>query len=72
VTYRFLSDGQFEMLAVLAVVGIAIGWGARDVLLLRRHWARRAAHRDQIFGSILGLVMIGLGVAGMALHLAGR
>lgn len=46
---RPLSDAQFEWVGILAVIGIVIGWGARDVYLLRRY-AREGATGDQVFG----------------------
>jgi hypothetical protein len=68
VRFAPLSQAQFEWLAILAVSGMAIGWGVRDALLLRRLLRSGDATRDQVFGPIMGLVMVALGVSGLVIH----
>ena len=56
-----------------AALLICVVWGARDVYLLfrnlpasgRARWKNPAAWRDQIFGSIVGVIIIGLGIYGV-------
>ncbi len=67
-----LSDSQFTWFGILGTLGIVVGWGIRDVLLLRRTWPDRANQGDEVFGSIMGLVMITLGAIGLLLHFLGR
>lgn len=67
-----VSHELFMWFVTAAAVGICIGWGARDIYLLAKHlprkgraaWSDPAAWRDQIFGSVFGLVMIVLGLVG--------
>jgi hypothetical protein len=72
VRFAPLSDEQFVWLAILALSGMAIGWGLRDALLLRRLARSGGATRDQLFGPIMGLVMVALGVTGLVIHLMRR
>ena len=68
-----VSHGVFMWVVTAAAVGLCIGWGARDIHFLARHlprrsrdaWSDRAAWRDQIFGSLFGLVLIALGLVGV-------
>jgi hypothetical protein len=56
-----------------AALLICVVWGARDAYLLvrklpaaaRDHSGDRAVWRDQVFGSIVGIVIIGLGLYGI-------
>jgi hypothetical protein len=60
----------FVTFASLLICGI---WGARDVYLLARYLPRRGRAewkderqwRDQIFGSVVGVVIIALGIIGV-------
>ena len=53
------------------IVGVSVGWGARDIYLLTKHlrkkheWDEPAAWRDQIFGSFMGLVVVTFGMLGV-------
>jgi hypothetical protein len=66
------SHDLFMWFVTAAAVGICIGWGARDIYLLvvhlpqrgRETWSDQGAWRDQIFGSVFGLVMCVLGIVG--------
>jgi hypothetical protein len=69
---RPLSDGQFEGVGIFAIVAIIVIWGSRDGYLLRRYAREGGATRDQIFGSVMGLVMVTMGAVGLALHLLDR
>ena len=68
-----VSHQAFMWFVTAAAVGICIGWGARDVYLLvknlsprgRQAWADQGAWRDQIFGSVVGLTIIALGLYGV-------
>ena len=66
-----LSPAQFEWLGILAVAGIVVGWGARDVYLLRRY-AKVGGTGDQWFGSIMGVLMALVGLGGLILHFLAR
>lgn len=66
-----MSDRVMWAIIYVAVVGICVGWGARDVYLLRKHWARRQKAHDQVFGSIMGLLIIAIGLIGLLKHLKG-
>ena len=60
----------FVTFASLLICGI---WGARDVYLLaknlprrgREKWKDEAQWRDQIFGSVVGVVIIIIGILGV-------
>ena len=60
----------FVTFASLLICGI---WGARDVYLLakylpargREKWKDRRQWRDQIFGSVVGVVIIIIGIIGV-------
>ncbi len=60
----------FVTFASLLICGI---WGARDVYLLAKYlprrgqekWKDRAQWRDQIFGSVVGIVIIVIGIIGV-------
>jgi hypothetical protein len=68
-----VAHDLFMWFVTAMAVGICLGWGARDVYLLSKHlprrgraaWSDPAAWRDQIFGSIMGLVLIALGLLGV-------
>jgi hypothetical protein len=68
-----VSHQVFMWFVTAMSVGICLGWGARDVYLLVRHlprrgraaWSDQAAWRDQIFGSVMGLVLVALGLVGV-------
>lgn len=68
-----VSHEAFMWVVTALAVGICVGWGARDIYLLvkylpargRATWSDEAAWRDQIFGSIIGLSMIALGLYGV-------
>jgi len=67
-----VSHELFMWVVTALAVGICVGWGARDIYLLRKNLSRAgraaaadpAVWRDQIFGSIIGLVTCGLGLYG--------
>ena len=69
-----LDDGPWEAFGYLAILGLAIGWGVRDVMLLTR--ALREARqgpvgpvlRDRIFGSIVGIAICVVGLVGLFRH----
>ena len=73
-----LSPRHYEWFAYAMVLGMAFGWGARDIYLLSRHVGRRgaeraavvgaAAVRDQVFGSIIGILICLIGLTGLYLH----
>ena len=68
-----IAHDLFMWFVTAMAVGICVGWGARDIYLLSKHlprrgraaWSDPAARRDQIFGSILGLALISLGLLGV-------
>ncbi len=62
---KLLSDQQFQWFAYAGILGMSLGWGIREVLLLRRHRGGSPEARDQLFGSIIGLVIIAIGVVGL-------
>lgn len=59
-----VSNEVFMWIATAAVVGICVGWGARDVYVLRKHWKNRAEHHDEVFGAIIGLIIMAVGLVG--------
>lgn len=67
-----MSHAAFMWIVTTLTVGICVGWGVRDVYLLRKNLSvagraaatDRAVWRDQIFGSIIGVVMCLLGIYG--------
>jgi hypothetical protein len=68
-----VSHELFMWVVTALAVGVCVGWGVREVYLLcknlprrgRAAWPDRGAWRDQIFGSIIGLLMVGLGLYGV-------
>ena len=68
---KLVSDQHFMWFAYTAILGICFGWGARDVYLLVRHLGRGPDSHDQVFGSIMGLVIIAIGLVGFIKHLQG-
>ncbi|RMH37235.1 MAG: hypothetical protein D6689_21260 [Deltaproteobacteria bacterium] len=54
-------------LVTLAVVGTSIGWGAVEVVRLRRAVADTRDH-DAIFGGIVALAICVSGLVGVAMH----
>lgn len=68
-----VSHTVFMWFVTAMSVGICVGWGARDVYLLCKNLPQRgraassdpAAWRDQIFGSIMGVVLASLGLLGV-------
>jgi|SoiMetStandDraft_5_1073268.scaffolds.fasta_scaffold104712_2 hypothetical protein len=68
-----VSDLQFMWFVTFASLLICAIWGARDVYLLfknlprrgRAAWKDHRQWRDQIFGSVVGVVIIVLGIIGV-------
>ncbi|HKE17363.1 MAG TPA: hypothetical protein VKB80_20955 [Kofleriaceae bacterium] len=67
-----VSHGLFMWFVTAMAVGICVGWGARDVYLVSRLLRRgpadrpdRAVWRDQVFGSVMGLVLAVFGLVGV-------
>ena len=68
-----VSHQLFMWFVTAMGVGICVGWGARDVYLLFKLVPRRgrpdgpdpAARRDQVFGSIVGLMLVVTGLLGV-------
>ena len=68
-----VSDLHFMYFVTFASLLICAIWGARDVYLLvkylprrgRQEWKDRRQWRDQIFGSVVGVVIIVIGIIGV-------
>jgi hypothetical protein len=68
-----VSHDLFMWFVTAMAVGICVGWGARDVYLLSRRLLRRgradppdrAVWCDQVFGSLMGLVLVFFGLLGV-------
>ena len=68
-----VSDLHFMYFVTFASLLICAIWGARDVYLLvkylprrgREQWKDRRQWRDQIFGSVVGVVIIVIGIIGV-------
>lgn len=68
-----VSELQFMYFVTFASLLICAIWGARDLYLLARYlprrgraqWKDRRQWRDQIFGSLVGLIIIALGIVGV-------
>jgi hypothetical protein len=69
-----VADRYFLWFVVAMTVGICVIWTARDTYMLMKHlpargraaWRDPAAWRDQIFGSIIGLILCAMGLIGVA------
>ena len=69
-----VSQLHFMWIVTFASLLICVIWGARDVYLLVKHlprrgrekWDDRRQWRDQIFGSMVGVVIIVIGIIGVA------
>jgi uncharacterized protein YqgC (DUF456 family) len=67
-----VSHEHYLWFCVLAVAIVAAAWIVVDVVRLRRALVadrRRGAVRDQIFGSVLGIIVGIVGVVGVVLYL---
>ncbi|HWM87174.1 MAG TPA: hypothetical protein VNO33_15090 [Kofleriaceae bacterium] len=68
-----VSNEIFMWLVTAVSVGICVGWGARDIYFLVKNLSAKgraaspdqAVWRDQIFGSVFGLVLICFGLYGV-------
>lgn len=68
-----VSNLHFMWFVTFASLLICAIWGARDVYLLvkylprrgREKWKDRRQWRDQIFGSVVGVVIIIIGIIGV-------
>jgi hypothetical protein len=60
-----VSDQIFEWLASLAVGGTAVGWGIVEAVRLWRELRLDRPDRDRLFGSIMALVIMAVGFAGV-------
>ncbi len=68
-----VSQLHFMYFVTFASLLICAIWGARDVYLLAKNLPRRGRDkwkdqrqwRDQIFGSLIGVVIIALGIVGV-------
>jgi hypothetical protein len=68
---RLVSDQVFHWIVYAGILGICLGWGARDVYLLTRHVGKGPGSHDQVFGSIMGLVIIAIGLSGVLMDARG-
>lgn len=68
-----VSHLHFMYFVTFASILICAIWGARDVYLLAKYlprrgqkeWKDRRQWRDQIFGSVVGIVIIIIGIIGV-------
>lgn len=68
-----VSHLHFMWFVTFASLLICVIWGAREVYLLAKHLPRRGREqwkdkrqwRDQIFGSVVGVVIILIGIIGV-------
>ena len=68
-----VSHQHFMWFITLMAVGICVIWGAREVYVLfknlprsgREKWKDHRQWRDLIFGSVVGMVIIVLGLIGV-------
>ena len=71
-----VSAAHFGLFITAMVVGFSVGAAVRDVHLLNRLLRpgvrESKARRDQVFGSIIGLLLVAFGLAGVVkYHLGG-
>ena len=59
-----LSPKAYEWFVTGMIILISFGWVAVDVVRLRRYVKNKASH-DEIFGSIIGIVLASLGGVGL-------
>ena len=62
---KLVSDQHFQWFAYTGIIGMCVGWGIRELVLLRRYRGGSPEAHDQLFGSIMGLVIIAIGVVGL-------
>lgn len=60
-------DGLMAFCTVV-VLGTCLGWLSVQLVRLRRNLRAEGDHRDAIFGNIVGIVMMLIGLAGVAKH----
>lgn len=60
-----VSHTQFMWFCSLATAGFALVWIVYDAIRLRRFWPRRKVAHDEVFGSIIGMVIGLIGVLGV-------
>lgn len=60
-----VSENAFVWFATVMIAGLCVGWTAWDGRLLIKLWPERKERHDEFFGSIMGLVMVAIGVVGL-------
>ena len=63
-----ISETAFLWFATFMVMSIVIGWCFWDLRLFLRLWKKRKENHDEFFGSIMGLVMVVIGLVGIIRH----
>ena len=65
-----VSEVAFIWFASGCILLISVCWLVWDAIRLRRFWPRRTEEHDQVFGSIIGLLVSLIGIIGvMRYHL---
>lgn len=59
-----VSHDVYIAFVTLMVLGITIGWGTHDVILLKRTLSRGREAHDQIFGAVIGIIACAVGLLG--------
>jgi hypothetical protein len=60
-----VSHQTFMYFCSLATVGLAGSWLVYDAIRLRRFWPEGERAHDEIFGSIIGIAVSLIGLAGV-------
>jgi hypothetical protein len=67
-----VSSEHFSLFVTAMVVGFCVGAAVRDISLLNQNLREPKGRRDQIFGSVIGLLLVAFGLAGVVkYHLGG-
>lgn len=60
-----VSQTVYIWFVTVMVFGVCVGWGAYDVVLLKRSLARGREGHDPAFGAAIGLVISAIGIIGV-------
>ncbi len=63
-----VSETVFLWFCTSMVLGLALVWTIWDGNLVRKLWKTRNEDHDELFGALMGLVIMAIGVVGVILH----
>ena len=61
-----LSHDVFMAFCTLCIVGTCVGWMIVQIVRLRRNLAADEVNHDDVFGNLIGIIIMLIGFAGVA------